>query len=117
MRWQGGSGFAFPPRTPSTGPRALGNDSACEHRPVDRATFDQTVQDERLKRWLHHGPPTGRNASQLCLWQADSWMTVETDERAGRIEKTFRRFNDEATALDNALDGLRLMRDLSSYRG
>lgn len=77
---------------------------------MDRVSFDHAVQNERLGRWLHHGPPTGMSANQLCLWQADVWMLIMTDERAGRIETTFRRFDDEATALDDALDGLRFLK-------
>src|SRR6478736_1032513 len=60
---------------------------------MDRATFDQAVQSERLERWLHLGAPTGTTANQLCLWRAGEWMTTATDERAGRIESTFRRFH------------------------
>ena len=78
---------------------------------MDRATFDQAVQSERLERWLHFGAPTGTTANQLCLWRAGEWMTTATDERAGRIESTFRRFRDESAALDSALAELRFLKN------
>ena len=78
---------------------------------MDRATFDQAVQSERLERWLHLGAPMGTTANQLCLWRAGEWMTTATDERAGRIESTFRGFRDESAALDSALAELRFLKE------
>ena len=78
---------------------------------MDRATFDQAVESERLQRWLHLGAPTGTTANQLCLWRAGEWMTTATDERAGRIDSTLRRFRDESAALDSALAELRFLKN------
>ena len=82
---------------------------------MDRATFDQAVQSERLERWLHLGAPMGTTANQLCLWRAGEWMTTATDERAGRIESTFRRFHDESAALDSALAELLFLKEFQGW--
>ncbi|WP_157549880.1 hypothetical protein [Microbacterium sp. Leaf288] len=79
---------------------------------MDRATFEQAVQSDRLERWLHIGAPVGTTTNQLCVWRAGEWFTIATDERAGRIESTFRRFEDESTALDSALAELRFLKEL-----
>ena len=80
---------------------------------VDRAAFEQAVQSEQLDRWLRLGAPTGTAAKQLCLWRAGEWLTIATDERAGLIESTLRRFEDESAALDGAIGHLRFLKEFA----
>lgn len=79
--------------------------------------FDAIVAEERLTRWLRRGEPSGTAANKVCLFERGGiWQTVMTDERAGEIDATRRSFHTESAALDDALEGLRFLKDLLDFR-
>ncbi|CAH0203013.1 hypothetical protein [Microbacterium sp. Bi128] len=79
--------------------------------------FDQIVETERLRKYLHMGVPDGTTSNKVCVFQDGTrWVTVTTDERASVIDKTLRTFEDELDALEDALEALRFERDLVEYR-
>ena len=76
--------------------------------------FEAALGRERLGRWIQRGRPTGVSADKVCIFQdGDHWVTVMTDERASVIATTFREFDSESAALDDALDGARMLRSFT----
>ena len=79
--------------------------------------FHRIVDAERLRRFLHEGAPEESPSSRVCVFpDGAQWATVWTDERAAVVTKTRRTFDSRREALDEAVDALRLLRDLEEYR-
>jgi len=79
--------------------------------------FEQVVEAEHLRKYLHMGAPDGTTSNKVCVFQDGTrWVTVTTDERAAVIEKTLRTFEDKSDALEDAIEALRFERDLVEYR-
>lgn len=79
--------------------------------------FEKIVEAERLGKYLRMGAPDGTTSNRVCVFADGArWVTVSTDERASIIEKTLRTFDNESDALEDALEALRLERDLIEYR-
>jgi len=80
---------------------------------VDLDGFRTAVDSEGLRRWLVVGRPDGVAAHRVCVYEAGpSWELVISDERAGAIEATRRRFDDGSEALEAALASARKLRDI-----
>ena len=72
---------------------------------MDLDEFERRVSDARLGRWVYTGAPRGSSSDKVCVYQQDGdWQYVITDERAGVIEQTRRRFATESEALEGALE-------------
>lgn len=79
--------------------------------------FHDIVDAEHLRRFLHEGAPNESTSSKVCvLPDGAQWVTVCTDERAAVVTNTRRTFDSQLEALDDAVDALRLLRDLEEYR-
>lgn len=79
--------------------------------------FSDVVDEERLRRFLHEGAPLGTTSSNVCVFQdGPRWVTLHTDERATVITETRRTFTAQPEALDDAVNGLRFIRDLAEFR-
>ncbi|MEZ3162031.1 hypothetical protein AB1K54_16060 [Microbacterium sp. BWT-B31] len=84
---------------------------------MDEAEFEKAVVEERLGRWLARSRPGGTTANKVCVFEDyGAWRTLVTDERAGVLEGTRREFATESEALADALDSLRLLKDLLTFR-
>ncbi len=81
---------------------------------MDVEQFEVAVRTERLGRWIRRGRPAGVSANEVCVFpEDDRWVTVMTDERAAVVETTYREFDAESKALEDALDGARLLRSFA----
>lgn len=79
--------------------------------------FYDVVENERLRVFLHEGAPIGTASSKVCVFQdGPRWVTLHTDERAAVITGTRRTFTARPEALDDAVNGLRFVRDLEESR-
>ena len=79
--------------------------------------FYDVVEKEHLRKFLHEGAPLGTTSSKVCVFQdGPRWVTLHTDERAAVITRTRRTFTAQPEALDDAVNGLRFIRDLAEFR-
>jgi hypothetical protein len=79
--------------------------------------FHDIVDSERLHRFLNEGAPEGSASSKVCVFQDGArWVTLHTDERAAVITKAHKTFDTRAEALEDAVNGLRFLRDLEEFR-
>lgn len=79
--------------------------------------FHDIVDSERLRRFLNEGAPEGSTSSKVCVFKNGAqWVTLHTYERAAVITRTRRTFDTRAEALEDAVNGLRLLRDLEEFR-
>lgn len=79
--------------------------------------FYDVVEKEHLGNFLHEGAPLGTTSSKVCVFQDGlRWVTLLTDERAAVITGTRRTCTSRPEALDDAVNGLRFVRDLEEFR-
>lgn len=79
---------------------------------MDRNEAMQILSDEGLEKYAHFGEPDSGAADKVCLVQrGNRWVTMITDEDAVVYQSTIRGFASEGEALEDMIDGLRVVRN------
>lgn len=84
---------------------------------MNRVEAEAIIADEGLGRYVRFGAPDGTAADKVCLFdEGGTWITLMTDERAVVQEPTVRTFASESEALDDLIDGLRVLKSAKEFR-
>lgn len=85
---------------------------------MNRVEAEAIIADEGLGRYVRFGAPDGTAADKVCVFdEGGTWITLMTDERAVVQEPTVRTFASESDALDDLIDGLRVLKSAKEFRG
>jgi hypothetical protein len=84
---------------------------------MERREADEIIAAEGLGRYVRLGPPDGGAADKVCLFaRGAEWVTLMTDERAVVQEATVRTFATESDALEDLIDGARVLKSAREFR-
>lgn len=79
---------------------------------MDRDEALELFKREGLEEYAHFGEPDEGDADKVCLIQrGNRWVTMITDEDAVVYQSTIRGFASEGEALEDMIDGLRVVRN------
>ncbi|WP_336857463.1 hypothetical protein [Sinomonas albida] len=85
---------------------------------MNREEFDETIRREGLERYVRYGAPDSTGSDKVFLFKdGERWYTAMSDERAVVQPETVREFDSESEALDDMLDGLRVLKSEQKFKG
>ena len=79
---------------------------------MDRTEAMEVLSREGLENYAHFGEPDSDAGDKVCLVQrGNRWVTMITDEDAVVYQSTIRGFPSESEALEDMIDGLRVVKN------
>ena len=83
---------------------------------MNRKEVDEVIRREGLEPYARFGTPDGTGPEKVFLFRdGERWYTAMSDERAVVQPETTREFDSESEALDDMLDGLRVLKSEQEF--
>ena len=84
---------------------------------MERRDAEDVIAAEGLRRYVQFGPPGPGADDKACIFERGSeWVTLMTDERAVVQDASVRAFATESEALEDVLDGARVLKNAREFR-